>query len=588
MKRDSIFFRLTSAFIWFGLVPLLLAGMLLYTTFERNIEEVTLKDFSHLLNYAGENIAISLDECGNLVQDIYYQDTDDGRMLWDFLKDPDVDVQQRSLQMNMVMQNILDEDSKIRSAYFIDKQGNISYATKNTQKVLTENKWLSVMEGAHKFSREIRVAESHIDDYFKGSENQVLTFICDFKDVSTYDTIHQTLGTLYLDLDFSVIFGMTSDISLNEEGIFRIMDRQRMCIYSYKEKEIGRKLTKIPNPEFADEETEKSIKSKGNYYVYYKIPDTNWTVEVEVSQAAVLRNVQMVRSFVFFVLLLSLAILFLIYRYFLKGIRRPMNELIDGMNQIQNGNLQTRVKVEQNDEIGNLAKGLNQMAEELDEYIQRVYVSELRQRETELDMLKTQIKPHYLYNTLEVIRMQAVSNDDFETAEMVESLSGQLRYLIGKKGDYVTLQDEISNIEEYFKLLRIRYEGRFFLKVEVPEELRNLHIIKLSLQPIVENAIKHGLIPKPGEGTIQISARADDSYLEITVMDDGVGMSKEVLEELRRKIEKNEEDREEKIHLGIRNTAERLQKSFGDSCGLEVFSEKNFGTIVTMRYPVSF
>ena len=126
------------------------------------------------------------------------------------------------------------------------------------------------------------------------------------------------------------------------------------------------------------------------------------------------------------------------------------------------------------------------------------------------------------------------------------------------------------------------------MKVEVPEELRNLHIIKLSLQPIVENAIKHGLIPKPGEGTIQISARADDSYLEITVMDDGVGMSKEVLEELRRKIEKNEEDREEKIHLGIRNTAERLQKSFGDSCGLEVFSEKNFGTIVTMRYPVSF
>lgn len=588
MKRKSIFLRLIAAFIGVGLIPMLIAGMLLYSAFEKNIEEVTLRDFSHLLNYAGDNIAISLQECAGLAREIYYQDTDDGRMLSAFLDDTRIGQQERTMQMNMVMQNILDEDSKIRSAYFIDRQGNISYATKNTQKVLSEKQWLSTVKEARRLSREIRVVESHEDTYFEGAENQVLTFICDFRNINTYDTIHEKLGTLYLDLDFSVISGITSDISLNEEGIFRIMDDQRICIYSYQTSEIGKNLTEIPKPEFSEKEMKKYRKSDGEYYIYYQIPDTSWTAEVQISQDAVLRNIYFARSLVLGVLLVSLGILFVIYRYFLKGIQRPMNALIEGMIQIQNGNLKTRVEMEQNDEIGKLAEGLNQMAEKLDGYIQRVYVSELKQRETELDMLKTQIKPHYLYNTLEVIRMQAITNDDPETAEMVESLSRQLRYLIGKKGDFVTLEDEIANIEEYFKLLRIRYEGRFSLEIEVPKELRKLHIIKLSLQPVVENAVKHGLIPKTGTGTIRISAQSDQTYLDITVMDDGVGMSAEVLKELKKKIEFGEEEGDGRIHLGIRNTAERLKKSFGGECGVDVFSEQNIGTIVTMRYPVIF
>ena len=337
-------------------------------------------------------------------------------------------------------------------------------------------------------------------------------------------------------------------------------------------------------------QAQKHIKADGSYYVYFKIPDTEWTAEVEVSEDSVLKNVKAVQIYIGIFLAVSVAALLLVYRNYLKGIRAPMGRLIRGMNEIQSGNLKTRVEPERMDEIGGLAAGLNQMTEALDSYIQRVYVSELKQRETELDMLKTQIRPHYLYNTLEVIRMQAVSNDDPETAEMVESLSKQLRYLIGKTGDIVPLKDELENIGEYFKLLRMRYENRFELEIHVPEEVKNLFIIKLSLQPVVENAVKHGLLPKAKGGIISISALTGSDALEVTVMDDGVGMDADKLEEVRRNIEADEDGSysDGRLHIGVRNTAERLRKAYGRKYGIQVASERGVGTVITVRYPILY
>ncbi len=587
-RRDSIFFRLTLAFLCLGLIPILAATGVLYAAFTRNTEEIMLRDFSNLIQYAGDNISLVFDSYSGLTREIYYQDVEEGVMLAEFLKDPEADEYDRKLTLNMVMQNILDSDSKIRTVSFLDTGGNISYATKNTQKVLDEESWRSMMEEPRCLKEGIQVAVAHEDSYFPGSENRVMTFICEFNDITSYSTAKTSLGQLYLDIDFSMIPELASDIRMNEEGIFRIMDAERVCIYSYDAEETGRRLTQIPDPEFTGTEYQKYVKSHGNYYLYFKIPGTQWTAEVQVDEVAVLRNIKAVRIYVISFLLVSMCALLLIYRYYLKGIRRPMSRLIEGMNAIQGGNLQTRVKPERRDEIGSLAEGLNRMTEELDEYIQRVYVSELKQRETELDMLKTQIRPHYLYNTLEVIRMQAVSNDDPETAEMVESLSKQLRYLIGKTGDMVMVGEELDNIQEYFKLLRIRYEKRFDLEICVPEELKSLYIIKLSLQPVVENAVKHGLLPAGGGGRIQISAALEEERLDITVMDDGVGIERQKLEELRRHIVSDEkaEYTDGGTHLGVRNTAERLRKGFGARYGIEIESEPGIGTAVTIHYPV--
>lgn len=589
-KGDSIFFRLTLTFICLGLLPIMVATAVLYRAFTGNTEEIMMRNLSGLIQYAGDNISLVLDEYSRLTWEIYYQDVDSGVMLADFLKNTKTDSKERQLTMNMVMQNLVDEDSKIRTACFLDNEGNLSYATKNTQKIIDAEKWGDAMEDLRILKNGIRMAGAHPDDYFPGSENQVLTFVAQFNDNTVFSDTRHSLGTLYLDFDFSAISELASDISLNEEGVFRIVDGSRVCMYSYKKGEIGKKLESVPEPELDGNQAQKYIKADGNYYVYFKIPDTEWTAEVEVNEDAVLKNVKAVQLYIGIFLIVSVGALLLVYRNYRKGIREPMSRLIRGMNEIQGGNLKTRVEPGRMDEIGGLAEGLNRMTEELDNYIQRVYVSELKQRETELDMLKMQIRPHYLYNTLEVIRMQAVSNDDPETAEMVESLSKQLRYLIGKNGDLVSLKDELGNIREYFKLLRLRYENRFELEMQVPEELQELFIIKLSLQPVVENAVKHGLLPKVKGGIICISASGENDALEVTVMDDGVGMDAERLAEVRRNIETDEDlsYSDGRLHIGVRNTAERLRKAYGEKYGIQVTSEKGIGTVITVRYPLLY
>lgn len=241
------------------------------------------------------------------------------------------------------------------------------------------------------------------------------------------------------------------------------------------------------------------------------------------------------------------------------------------------------------DEIGVLAGGLNEMAKELEAYIKKVYVAEIRQRDAELTALKSQIKPHYLYNTLEVIRMTALEHEDKETARMVESLSKQLKYLIGVSGDMVPLKREIENIREYFYIMRIRYENRIQLEVSVDEDVMEASIIKLSLQPIVENAVKHGLRPKKGNGTVRIEAHRQEGHLEVTVMDDGAGMGEETLKNLNDSLGQEEmgvltTDGWE--HVGIKNAYDRIRKNFGPEYGLEIMSTEGTGTIVVYTLPL--
>lgn len=185
--------------------------------------------------------------------------------------------------------------------------------------------------------------------------------------------------------------------------------------------------------------------------------------------------------------------------------------------------------------------------------------------------------------------MTALEHDDRETARMVESLSRQLKYLIGNNSDRVTLKREIENIREYFYIMRIRYENRIQLEVSVDADVMDAQIIKLSLQPIVENAVKHGLRPKKGDGTVRIEAHHREDYLELTVMDDGVGMDAVKTARLNTRLDGEEMgirigDGWEQV--GLKNACDRIRKNFGSEYGLEIFSEEGSGTVVVCRLPL--
>lgn len=594
--RKSIFFRLAMVFLFLGILPLFIAGLVLYRQFSRDLERVMLKDMTRMVAYTCDNVEEMAEECDSLTRLVYDIPLEDGRWLWEVLKEDHGPESAKRLKINSLMKKILERDSKITSVYFIGMQGQIYYATANTQKVLDERALKEALEKMALEGPGVSVGPTHIDSYFPQSRNQVITFSRLYKDVSGMRTLDQVLGRLYVDIDLSKLSGVLEGQDQESQQIFRLVAEPDICIYSTEEEEIGRRIgadaLSVAGGQDVDwlarmTEGRGSILSRSYYRTYQEIEGCGWKAVLQTPRSALMQNLDQTRQVVFFFVGGSFIVLILLYGYFLRRFREPVEALRQGMDKIQKGDLHTRVQVEREDELGLLANGLNHMAEELEAYIRRVYVAEIRQREAELDALKSQIKPHYLYNTLDVIRMMALDHGDEQTAQMVESLSRQLKYLIGYNSDMVPLCREIDNIREYFVIMRARYENKIHLELDISQETAECKIIKLSLQPIVENAIRHGL-RQNGGGTVRIeTARAGDS-LEITVMDDGVGMDEAALSALRDSLEKEtmgERKEDGWHHVGLKNAYDRIRKNFGPDYGLEIVSDQGVGTVVIYHLP---
>lgn len=591
-KRKSIFFHLTVSFIALGLLPLLIAGTVLFYQFRNNMERVMLDDMTRMVTYAGNNTSEMVEECSDLTKRIYNVYTDNGLPLYQLLKDETILLRDKKMSIILFLNEMLDGDSRIRTAYFVAADGRIYYATRNTQKVLDEaafGKWIGQADaGKDNFS----VLSTHVDDYFPDSRNKVITFRRSYQDITSFKTIGQCLGNFYMDMDLSKLSSLIQDLNMGVDESFRIIDDKGTCIYSFQPEEIGAVSQEMLPLLGSMTERQGNLLQNGRYMVYDRLDNCGWSVAVQAGRESVLKNLDSTRRYIILFLAGTFFILLCLYFHFLKRVRKPVELLENGMQEIQKGNLEVSIDVgPREDEIGALAGGLNNMAKELNAYIKKVYVAEIRQRDAELDALKSQIKPHYLYNTLEVIRMTALEHEDRETARMVESLSRQLKYLIGYNSDMVPLKREIENIREYFYIMRIRYENRIQLEVSVDEEVLEALIIKLSLQPIVENAVKHGLRPKTGDGTVRIEAHQQEQLLEITIMDDGVGMPEAVLEELNRSLSQEEmgiQTSEGWEHVGIKNAYDRIKKNFGPEYGLEIMSTEGTGTVVVYRLPLIF
>ena len=572
--RKSIFFQLTMAFLLLGLLPLFIAGVVLYGQFSRNLEQVMLKDMARMLAYTCNNIKEMEQECDNLTKLMYDIPVEDGRWLWELLKDKREPKSRKKQKLNGLMKDILERDSKLASVYFVDELGQIYYATSNAQKVLDEKALREKIVQMKLEGTGLSVGATHLDDYFPQSKNLVITFSRPYRDVSGMETLDDVLGRLYVDVKLTKLSSVVEEMDQKQQGILRLTESSSLCIYSTREDEIG-KLWEIG-------------KDKENYQVEEEIPGCGWKAVLETPRRTLMRNLYQTRKVVLWFIGASFFVLIMLYRYFLGRFRRPVEELKEGMAAIQQGNLKTRVCVEREDELGLLGEGLNHMAQELEEYIRRVYMAEIRQREAELDALKSQIKPHYLYNTLDVIRMMALEHEDNQTAQMVESLSRQLKYLIGDNSDRVPLRCEIDNIREYFVIMRVRYENKISLELDISPEAEECPIIKLSLQPIVENAVRHGLRQKKEGGTVRIEALKTENGLEITVMDNGVGMDEETLLQLRDSLETEsmgELKEDGWHHVGLKNAYDRIKKNFGPDYGMEIFSEKDVGTVVIYHLP---
>jgi len=264
-------------------------------------------------------------------------------------------------------------------------------------------------------------------------------------------------------------------------------------------------------------------------------------------------------------------------------ITKPIKGIRQTVENYGKGDFGAKVAVTGNDEIASLGKLLNQMAEQISKLFERVKEEEEQSRRLELQTLVYQINPHFLYNTLDSVNVLARKSGDTRVAELVTDLSRLFRLGLHQGREAVTVRDEVMHVTYYLKIQKIRFDKQLTWEINVPEHLLEYEIIKFILQPIVENAIYHGVKGKDEPGHISVVVREEGAFLILQVSDTGPGMSPEVLSGLRRRIQADKLEGMEIKGFGMWNVNQRVKLCYGESCGVEVESREGVGTVVSIK-----
>ncbi|MEK8126539.1 sensor histidine kinase [Paenibacillus filicis] len=270
--------------------------------------------------------------------------------------------------------------------------------------------------------------------------------------------------------------------------------------------------------------------------------------------------------------------------YFLsQTVTRPLTSLGQLMQKVETGQLQVRFKARYHDDIGTLGSSFNTMVERLGALIQEVYEKKVHLREAELKALQAQIKPHFLYNTLETVNWMAKKNGIPAISSIVVALAEMLRYSIRKNIQLVRVSDDVKQLQHYLTIQQIRHGERFLVTVEVADDALDCFMPALLLQPLVENAIVHGLEMKLGQGRLDVGIRVTGGQLHIQIEDDGVGMDEVMLEKLRSGVELP--DGREHTGIGLNNVRSRLELLYPGRSGFDITSLAGQGTRIRLVLP---
>ena len=388
------------------------------------------------------------------------------------------------------------------------------------------------------------------------------------------------LGVVAVDILESTLLKRINDSSLGENGYLFYMDENNNQVVStafnadYVPELSRGKMIK-------DNDTQYFIMGNQKYIMVSNDTTSKWKVAALISINTIQGKSTSITILIVILTAIISILIILISIQTSNSFSKPIKELMNSMKRISKGDWTAKTTIYSQNELGQMAMGFNQMVNKLNEQRQRILKEQSQLRKAQLDILQSQINPHFLYNTLDLIIWMARNKRKDEIISIVYSLTKLLRISLSKGSDIISLEDEITHIESYLTIQSIRYKDVIHYKIKVPDELKPYRIPKLTLQPIVENAIYHGLKETAEGGTIFIEAQETDNTLLLIVQDNGRGMdpSKE------KSINDMFLNPAMKFGFGLNNVNERIKLHFGKDYGIEVSSQINVGTEVKIRIP---
>ncbi|WP_219996675.1 sensor histidine kinase [Paenibacillus sp. tmac-D7] len=572
LYRNSIRFKLLLYFVLIILISIVTLSAVGSTMYQRSIEESTNEHTSQMMGQVKNNISFYFTEMENIIEYIA-QD----REVRSFYAGQTGD----EWALREVMRRYEERHGEIAGILLVNRAGGwISnrLGTISRDRLTSEAWYREAVERPDELHMISKPIGRNIKADHNYSADQVLSFVKAIKDPLTGNM----LGVVLIDMKLNIIQQTIESVSLGKSGFIYMTDRQGGIVYSSVNPVVYR--IKAEWMVSASNDLIKTINGRSYQIMHTPFQNIGWKIvgvfPLDESRSVITR----LQFYTVLVVLVTLVLAFAASWFFTNSIISPVRKLRSLMRKVEEGELNLRFRSRSNDEIGQLGHSFNKMVQEIERLIHMVYTEQKEKREAELKILQAQIKPHFLYNTLDTIQWMAQDRKADDIVEIIGALTNLFRIGLSKGHEIIRLSEELKHVESYLIIQMARYEGKLNYEIRVAEELEGCSVLKLILQPLVENAIYHGIKTKRGSGRIRIEAVKEQHKIRLRVEDDGLGMKPEQIEYVRMGLQ-GSENPEFKSGYGLFNVHERIRLTYGSSYGVQVESEYGKGTCIDVYLP---
>lgn len=565
MWKSSIAKNLFGSFL-LVIIPLIITSLLVNNlsinivnnqvskSYQNSLELLSVQINNNLNKFRSLSNTLAIDSDLNALN----QSPADPMIIWDYSE---------ILKQLKLYSLINDLDSNI-TIYLLNKKRILS--SKNGMERLTEKKINTIK----------KMGFNKIGKWQFTESNEAIQFSL-YQQVGISNKINNNNILVNINIAKSEIERLLSNLNVQGGGTVFLTDKTDNIILpankSFQKKDKINKL--LVNTNTKDETI--YYKNKEYYVLTTSIKDTDLLLGMFFPRDQIMAPIKKIRFWIIILILsLGLSLIFIFISY--RNLLLPIHRLVFGMREVKKGNLDVVIKEEDKGEYGFLQSQFNNMVSQLKAMINEVYVEHLKYQQAQLNFLQSQINPHFLYNCLNFIYEMAKGKNNEGAARMAIYLGRYFRYATKANQDMIKLKNELSNIETYIEIQKMRYPDKINYHVDVPEDVKEILIPGLSIQPIIENAIVHGIEETNRPGTIWVKSRKKDDLVKIIIEDNGKGIAGEELKKIRKKLKNTEEI---KSGYGLSNPHLRLKLKFGERAGIKIEKKKPYGTRVIVSIP---
>ncbi len=564
-------------FIYFTITALaasVLISLSLYQRMSRQVTEVVREESQNLIAQVGRSVESYLRTVMKLSDSLYYGS----------IKNADLSSQSLGSEFTLLYDNNKDN---VENIALFSEDGTLLEAVpavrlKNGVDV-TQEEWfrsaLNRTENQH-FSM------PHVQYVFDNAENQYRWVISLSRAVELTHGTSTSQGVLLVDIRYSSLEQLFDGITTGRGGYFYMISSNGEILYHPQMQLLDSGWVQENNGRaagYSDGNHEEIFAGKKRMATVKTIGYTGWKVVGVTPENAVSLNTIKTRLFIVFIIALILCILAMINSYISSRITNPIRELEKSVGVLEAGNLSAPVYIGGSYEIRHLGKSISDMAGQIRLLMQDIVREHEAKRKQEFDTLQSQINPHFLYNTLDIIVWMIENEQKAEAVKVVTALARFFRISLSRGKSLITVKDELEHVRNYLMIQQMRFKNKFTYMIESDDEVLGLASLKLMLQPLVENAIYHGMEYMDGDGEIVVHAWREENELYLEVRDNGLGMTEEQVERLFTDTAHVASKRGSGI--GVRNVNERIKLYFGAEYGLSIESEPDEGTVVKIHLP---